>query len=551
MTNKKDLLFYILVAAALLRLVNLSAGDTVNDEVFMAFRGIEMIDFDEAAQQTTPWEWQDPDIKWWARLSFHDHPLLVPYIQHIFMAMFGENNFAFRLPSAILGTASVYLLYLIGTLLYSQNAGLLSAAFLGTTLNSVYISRTGMQEPYVIFLMLLGAYLFLKSLQNEKYLPWVGVILGLAAEAKYTSFILVPIFIIYLLLYKREYFQNKNFWYGVLLAITIFSPSIIYNAMLYLEVGHFDFQFSHILGQRPEVWEITPGKEIGSLTDRIKNFIPRMMHSNSWLLLSLTDLSIIALIISIFKNWREALNKNSFLLITFPFLLLLLLLIGPSYRFLTILTPFLALAIGTVLTKIWGLHYFGNKLALLMIAPIFLFEIFYSVNNQILAYPVGPEPWLASKVRYENYNWGYNELGEFLEKELSGKMPALSFDLQYKFLEGLRDQALEKGQSDGLEPYPALFVYSGNFDLGAKLWVLDRLHIYHAWPIISLKTYYDYLQENGFDYYDRVGFKNYYFILQTNAVPSEADQALMRGLPISIYNKRGEEVFKIYKYNYR
>ncbi|MBI4992016.1 MAG: glycosyltransferase family 39 protein [Candidatus Harrisonbacteria bacterium] len=546
--NKKDILFYILVTAALLRLVNLSVGDTISDEVFMSFRGIGMIDFDEAAQQITPWEWQDPDIKWWAKLSFHDHPLLVPYIQHISMAMFGENNFAFRLPSAILGTASVYLLYLIGTLLYSENASLLSAAFLGLTLNHVYISRTGMQEAYVIFFILLGFYIFLKSLRNEKYLPWVGAVIGLAAETKYTSLILVPIFLTYLLIFKRNYFKNKYLWYGILLFFLIFSPTIIYNTMLYRETGHFDFQFSHIFGQRPEVWKVAPGKEIGTLGDRIRNFIPRMIASNSWLFLSTTAFSLIAFLWLLFKNPRETLNKNSFLLIVFSFLLLLLLLIGPSYRFLTMLTPFLTLAIGLMLIKIWDLHYFGNKFALLIIALIFLFEIFYSINNQILAYPIGPEPWLASKVRYENYNWGYNELGEFLEKELSGKMPALSFDLQYKFLEDLRDQALEKGQRGGLEPYPALFVYSGNFDMAAKLWILDRLQIYHAWPIISLKTYYDYLQERGFDYYDRAGFKNYYFILQTNTVPSEADQALMRGVPISIYNKRGEEIFKIYKY---
>src|SRR3989338_7342093 len=120
---KKHILILILILAAVLRLYGLNRGDTVNDEIFMSFRGIGMMDFDEAATQTTPLEWFDPNIPWWTNLSFHDHPALVPLTQNFFMKIFGENNFAFRLPSALLGIVSVYLIYIIGTLLYSANAG--------------------------------------------------------------------------------------------------------------------------------------------------------------------------------------------------------------------------------------------------------------------------------------------------------------------------------------------------------------------------------------------------------------------------------------------
>src|SRR3989344_8692064 len=101
--SKKSTLIFILAISALLGLYGLSRGDTVNDEVFMSFRGIGMLDFDEAAHQTTPLEWNDPNIPWWTNLSFHDHPILVPLTQHFSMKIFGENNFAFRLPSALLG----------------------------------------------------------------------------------------------------------------------------------------------------------------------------------------------------------------------------------------------------------------------------------------------------------------------------------------------------------------------------------------------------------------------------------------------------------------
>jgi len=159
----KYLLFVILLLAAVLRLYGLDRGDTVNDEVFYAFRAIGMLDFDKAPEQTTPLEWYNPNIPWWTKLSFHDHPPLVFWVQHFFMKVFGDSRWAFRLPSAILGIISVWLVYLIGRKLFSQNAGLLSAALFAVTLNNVYISRTGMQESYVIFFMLLASYFFLKN----------------------------------------------------------------------------------------------------------------------------------------------------------------------------------------------------------------------------------------------------------------------------------------------------------------------------------------------------------------------------------------------------
>lgn len=539
----------IIAIAAFLRLYGLSWGDTVNDEVFYGFRAIGLMDFDEAADQTTPLEWFDPQIPSWTKLSFHDHPPLVFWIQHFSILIFGENNFALRFPSAILGIISVYILYLLGRRLYSESAGLIASGLMAVTLNSVYISRTGMQEPYVIFFILLTIYLFLLALEKEKYLIWLGAALGLGFLAKYNLFILGPIFLTYLLFFKRDYFWNKKLWIGALLALAIFSPVIIYNFKLYQAVGHFDFQFSYIFKQNPDVWKVAPGKNIGTLYERIRDFLPRMLNTHSWLFLALFAVSFIAGLKSFFTRRKNFLTENSLLLITFVYLVFLLTLIGPSYRFLTILTPFMALGVAVLLSHL-SIYYY----ALIAIA---LFEIFYSANNQITHYPLDPStilginasPWFSSKVRYENYNWGYNALGDFFADEFKGKIPAIRFDARYNFIEKTQEKFIDKDLKRGFKPYSAIVVTYGNFDRGAKLWVLDRLHIYHGWPIIDLETYFKYLDENGQDYYDRVGFKNYYFVLSSNIVPSGEFQALTKNIqPISVLNPRGEEAFKVYKH---
>ena len=93
-----------------------------------------------------------------------------------------------------------------------------------------------------------------------------------------------------------------------------------------------------------------------------------------------------------------------------------------------------------------------------------------------------------------------------------------------------------------------MIVTYGNFDRGAKLWVLDRLHIYHGWPVIDLETYFDYLKENGLDYYDRVGFRDFYFVLASNITPSSEFRDIVKeSRPIGIFNPRNDEAFKIYK----
>lgn len=559
----------ILVFAFCFRIWGLDRGDTINDEVFYAFRAIGPLDFDKAAVQKTPLEWFDPranpesgGIPWWTNLSFHDHPPLVFWVQHIFISIFGESTWAFRLPSVILGVASIYLVYLLGLSLGGSTAKwpvLISAAFLSVTLNNVFVTRTGLQEPYVIFFILLAVYLFLKSLKNDKYLIWLGVIFGLALLTKYTSIILVPIFFTYLLIFKRDLFFNKKLWLGALLAIIIFSPVIIYNAMLYRTVGHFDFQLSYIFGQNPLEWQDAPGKEIGTIRERFQVFIPRLIHTNSWLFLGLFAASFLYLLVT-----RKI---PAILLIIITYLTFyIIFLIGPSHRFLTMLTPWMVLCVGLSLRHYFlaflaaakrpsGLpagktHSKAMPYALLAatIAPILLFEIFYSHNNQIAYYPIGPEPWLASHLRYDNYNWGYNELGDYLKRELKGKMPALTFQSRYEFLEATQDKYLERARKNNLEPYPAMIVLYGNFDEGGRLWVLERLNVYHGWPVINFSTYQEYLTEHGADYYARTGFKHYYFIETSNIVSTPEFKAVVSSAePDLILNPKSDIVFRVYK----
>ena len=567
----------ILLLATILRLWGLGRGDVLGDEGSYAFRGLGMLDFDEASLQTTPLEWFDPTIPWWLSLSFHDHPPLAFFTQHIFMSVFGETNIGFRLPSALLGIASIYLLYKIGEMLYSKNTGLLAAGILAVSINHVYISRLGLQESYVVFFMLLTAYFFLKSLhkasgpptpQGSHAILLAGISLGLAVLTKYTALAIVPILASYLLLTSPKQFLNKKLWLAILLALCVSSPVIVYNLMLYKTRGHFDFQLSYIFHQYPEVWKITPGKEIGTIPDRIRGFPANLIASNSWLMISLWAISLLAFLWAIATaTWQKiphptTIQKHLFLLLSFLFLILLLLFIGPAPRFLSYMAPYIALSVACLSIYAYNrLYTHWQKLGVTIFLIIGVFEVFYTYNSTIRWYPVGQKTWAYASIRYENYNWGYNALDAYLTKELKEKIPAFTFQSKYQFIDSVQTAAITDGKKLGYQGYAALVVYDKNIFNTSQLWVIDRLQIYHGWPVLSADAYQAALRDNGIDYFKKIGIKTTYFIKSSDSIllkspelrslvgaTLEQELKTQNVVPVVLSNAKDEEVFRVYKF---
>lgn len=565
MTNRR-VLVGILVVAALLRFIVLWHGDTLSDEIGYGFRAIGMLDFDEAAEQTTPLEWFDPFIPAWTKLSFHDHPPLVFLVQHIFISIFGENNFGLRISSALFGVASVYLIYLLGKRLYSARAGLIAAALLAVTINHVALSRIGLQEAQAVFFILLVCYLFLRAMDRDTYGAWItaGAALGLAFLTKYTTLVLVPILGTHLLFVRPRMLLSKKFFMGLLVSLALFSPVLLYNYKLYQAVRHFDFQLSYLFRQDPAVWQSAPGKEeFPTLAARVQAFAPNLFRFYSWIFLGLSAGAASAFLFALALNTVHTLRTHLFLLSAVLWSLALALLIGPTFRFLSPLTAFAALGIAVASAALYEhMQVKTKKILLSFTIFILLLETLYSINSQLLPYPIGTEHWMYSPLRYENYNWGYNALGAFLKNELAGKMPAIAFEQKYHFVERIHEQALARAERKGLTPYPALIIYDGNIHSQPQLWLLDRLQIYHAWPVITTETYFSFLQEQGADYFRASGVTATYFITPTEKVPLKKPHLLtalaksfeqeLRSKGMEPYrtitNMRGDDVFRVYKF---
>ncbi|MCB0319159.1 MAG: glycosyltransferase family 39 protein, partial [Bdellovibrionales bacterium] len=130
------------------------------------------------------------------------HPSMLLYTSYgmnKFLHFFGliEGDFrstafvAGRLVSAITGTLSVGLVYLIARRLFSNKVGLISAILLAVFPLHVACSRYMKEDAQLVFWILLTTWAVVKSVQDNK--PWLyilsGLFAGISSSVKYSGFL--------------------------------------------------------------------------------------------------------------------------------------------------------------------------------------------------------------------------------------------------------------------------------------------------------------------------------------------------------------------------
>lgn len=171
----------LLGAAAFLRFWRLGTPDTYFfDEVYHAFTGREFLhgnplawEFSASPPQGFAYEWT--------------HPPLAKLFMAGGMLFFGENPFGWRFFSALFGTLSVLMVYLIGKRLFRNEEIAFIAAFLSLFEGLWFVqSRIAMNDAYVVFFILCTIYCML----TERHLL-AGIFFGAALASKWSAVWLV------------------------------------------------------------------------------------------------------------------------------------------------------------------------------------------------------------------------------------------------------------------------------------------------------------------------------------------------------------------------
>lgn len=175
------------------------------DEVYHAFTAKVMLGSDPSKA----WEWWNTPPTGFA--FEWTHPPLAKLGMVVGMKIFGENSFGYRIPGALLGVGSIFLIYLLAKVLFDDEAiGLMSAGVFSLDGLGLVMSRIGMNDGYVLFFSLLAIYLFLKQKNFTS-----AIAFGLAISSKWSAIWSLPIFFV-IWLKRKNKFELPNLWFLVL-----------------------------------------------------------------------------------------------------------------------------------------------------------------------------------------------------------------------------------------------------------------------------------------------------------------------------------------------
>lgn len=158
--------------------------------------------------------------------SFGDYkPGLYVYLTLPFVGFIGLNEVAVRLPSVLLGTITVLVIYFLGKRIFNNSrVGILSALFLTISPWHLHFSRGAWETNVATFFISLGILLFLKALENSRYLL-LSFLAFLASMYTYQSpRMVVPLLLLLLFLfYCRNLLKDIRKLVPVVIVIALLS----------------------------------------------------------------------------------------------------------------------------------------------------------------------------------------------------------------------------------------------------------------------------------------------------------------------------------------
>lgn len=156
--------------------------------------------------------------------SFSDYkPGVYVYLDMPFVALLGLNELAVRLPSILLGTLSVLLIYLLSKEIFREKTFALSSAFLlSISPWHIHFSRGAWESNVATFFILLGVYAFIKGLKSRGWLFVSSISLILSMYTYQSPRVSVPLLVLLIIaFYYKKLFIKKNILSAVVSAVIL------------------------------------------------------------------------------------------------------------------------------------------------------------------------------------------------------------------------------------------------------------------------------------------------------------------------------------------
>jgi tetratricopeptide (TPR) repeat protein len=146
-------------------------------------------------------------------VSTNSGSILYPLLLHFILPL-GNTEFMARLPAALFGFLSVWLIYLVGKILFGKKEAVLAALLSALSGHFIYFSQQARGYSGLLFFVLCSFYFFLSALKKDKRYRW-GLYAFFTIIAAYMSFfalVIIPvqIFFLVVLLAEQRVLGKKN-----------------------------------------------------------------------------------------------------------------------------------------------------------------------------------------------------------------------------------------------------------------------------------------------------------------------------------------------------
>src|SRR5581483_4428205 len=133
--------------------------------------------------------------------SWDIHPPLYYTLLHAWVWLTGSGTLALRLPSVLLGTACVPMLYLVGRRIVGPQAGVLAAALGAASPFWIWHSDEARMYPLFLFMSLVALWALLEASEQGGTRRWLvySLLLGTSLYSHYFAALMVPVHLAYLL----------------------------------------------------------------------------------------------------------------------------------------------------------------------------------------------------------------------------------------------------------------------------------------------------------------------------------------------------------------
>lgn len=226
----KVLLFLVLAAGFAVRLVytgSFPANGTVNqDEAYNAYDAWSLLHYGVDSSGYTGAIYS---AAWGSGQS-----IMATLCEMPFIALFGLNSFAVRLPREILGCFGIIAFYFLCKELRGRRAALIGATVISIMPWHIMMCRWGLDANYLPEFLLFAVLFLFKGLDHSAFLILSALFFGLSLYCYVLSWLLIPVFLlicaVFLFVTGQLHF-DKNLIFGFFLLVCLAAPLLLFVAV--------------------------------------------------------------------------------------------------------------------------------------------------------------------------------------------------------------------------------------------------------------------------------------------------------------------------------